>query len=292
MYPTKDTCSPPPLPRPRTDGVTFLTAGPSPSIATCAGKADSPDGGLILGDCLVLDVENQVWKAGVIGQVLTSENTHLAAVTMPVGVYLIGGTKAPQKTEVLLAGTTHWQKGPQIPTYASMRIPCAVVISDRSFLAIYEKNIIEFDTSAAGPTSNAGWKDSSTYPRLQTSRTAWPGCAKLGSKVIISGGGYRDDGRWRSHKSTEILDLTTKSLSVGGDMEEPRRHFHILNFDNKLLAIGGVDNSGFVSGNPASISVEEWDPSTSTWSKSSTGLEEERASFGALVVSEDLVCPP
>ena len=209
---------------------------------------------------------------------------------MPVGVYLIGGANAQQKTEVLLAGTTHWQWGPQIPTWASMRIPCAVVISDQSFLAIYEKNIIEFDTSVAGPISNAGWKDSSTYPRLQTSRTSWPGCAKLGSKVIISGGGYRNDGRWRSHKSTEILDLTTKTLSTGGDLEEPRRHFHILNLDNKLFAIGGVNNAGFTSGNSASISVEEWDPSTSTWSKSSIGLEEERASFGALVVSEDLVC--
>ena len=287
MYPTTDTCSPPTLPRPRTDGVTFLTAGPSPSIATCAGKADS--GSFLLGDCLVLDVDNQVWKTGLIGQLLTRENTHLAAVTMPVGVYLIGGANAQQKTEVLLAGTTHWQWGPQIPTWASMRIPCAVVISDQSFLAIYEKNIIEFDTSVAGPISNAGWKDSSTYPRLQTSRTSWPGCAKLGSKVIISGGGGND---WRSHKSTEILDLEDKTLSSGGDMEEPRRHFHILNVNNKLFAIGGIGDAGWESGNPASSSVEEWDPSTSTWSKLSTGLEEERSSFGAVVVSKDLVCRP
>ena len=66
--------------------------------------------------------------------------------------------------------------------------------------------------------------------------------------------------------------------------------FHILNLANKLVAIGGVDNSGWVSGNPSSSSVEEWDPSTSTWSKSETRLSEERATFGAVVVSEELVC--
>ena len=269
--------------------MTFLTAGPSPSIVSCAGhtSANIP----LLSDCRILDVENKDWKVGTIGQLVTRGNTHSAAVTMPVGVYLIGGTKATRKTEVLLAGTTHWQKGPQIPLF--MQAPCAVAISDESFLAIFKDNIIEFDTSAAGPTSNAGWKDLSTYPKLQKSRVSWPGCAKLGSKVIISGGGYFDEyDNWRSRKSTEILDLTDKTLSSGGDLVEPHRQFHILNLNNKLVAIGGVGNSGFESGNPSSISVEEWDPLTSTWSKSSTGLGEERASFGAVVVPKDLICVP
>ena len=132
--------------------------------------------------------------------------------------------------------------------------------------------------------------------KLKTSRKGWPGCAKLGSKVIVSGGGWLEDGRWfgtntwKSHKSTEILDLPTRSLSIGEDMKEPRRYFHILNFNDKLVAIGGVGNSGWESGNPSSNSVEEWNPSTSTWSKSKTGLEEERASFGAVVVSTKFVC--
>ena len=81
--------------------------------------------------------------------------------------------------------------------------------------------------------------------------------------MIIAGGGWLEDGgwlgsdTWRSHKSTEILDLTTKSLSIGEDMKESRRYFHILNYNNKLLAIGGVGNSGWESGNPSSNSVEE-----------------------------------
>merc|ERR1712222_28906 len=132
-----------------------------------------------------------------------------------------------------------------------MVFPCAVAISETSFLSMFETTIIEVDTSSAG------WK------------------------VIISGGGGND---WRSHKSTEILDLEDKTLSSGGDMIETRRHFHILNVNNKLFAIGGIGDAGWESGNPASSSVEEWDPSTSTWSKLSTGLEDERSSFGAVVV--------
>ena len=97
-----------------------------------------------------------------------------------------------------------------------------------NFLSIYDKYIIEFDTSTARPTSSEGWKDSGTYSKLRKKRGARPGCAKLGSKVIISGGGWQDDGNaWKSHKSTEILDLTTKTLSIGIDMKEPRRNFDI-----------------------------------------------------------------
>ena len=32
--------------------------------------------------------------------------------------------------------------------------------------------------------------------KLKTSRKGWPGCAKLGSKVIISGVGWLEDGGW------------------------------------------------------------------------------------------------
>ena len=283
--------------------VTFLTAGPNPSVVTCGGSPDSNSP--LLGNCLLLDTEDHAWKAGVIGEFMPSRNTHPAVVTMPVGVYVIGGMTNQKSMELLSAGETHWRVVSELPVI--MKAPCAVKISERSFLAIFGKDIFEFDTEWFSQISKDGWSDTNAYPKLRTSRDAWPGCARLGSKVIISGGGWKDGGTsnkptrinidgdpifgtWQSHKSTEILDLTTKTLTSGGDMMEPRRMFHILNLDNKLVAIGGVDNSGWVSGNPSSSSVEEWDPSTSTWSKSETRLSEERATFGAVVVSEELVC--
>ena len=58
--------------------------------------------------------------------------------------------------------------------------------------------------------------------------------------------------------------------------------------NNKLVAIGGKERSGIVS--PASTSVEEWDPSISSWSKSEAKLVKERSNFGAVVVFQELVC--
>ena len=263
--------------------VTFLTAGSTPSIATCAGAAN-PDEPLH-GDCLVL--EKLVWKEGLMGQLLTPRNAYPAVVTMPVGVYLIGGTKAEKKTEFLQADTMKWQRGPALPV--PMDGPCAVKISESSFLVIQNKHIIEFDTTSAGLKSDEGWQDMRKYPELTSARRTWPGCAKLDNKVIISGGGWMDSQSTRkAYRSTEILDLTTRTLSIGGEMKEARRAFHILNINNKLIAIGGKERSGVAS--PASNSVEEWDPSMSSWSKSKTTLVEERSNFGALVVFQELVC--
>ena len=51
--------------------------------------------------------------------------------------------------------------------------------------------------------------------------------------MIISGGGWQDDGNaWKSHKSTEILDLTT--LSIGIDMKEPRRNFDLVQVEDRV----------------------------------------------------------
>ena len=66
--------------------------------------------------------------------------------------------------------------------------PCAVAISGTSFLAIYKREIREFDTSVAGPTSSQGWREEGWWPKMETSRVGWPGCAKVGNKIIIVGG--------------------------------------------------------------------------------------------------------
>ena len=129
VFPTMNDCSHPPLPTPRAHMATFLTAGPSPSIAVCGGISD-PDNPH-QSDCLVLDPKMQSWKAGVLGPMLTIQNQGLAAVTMPVGVYLIAGGKySPNETEVLLTGTTHWQKGPTPPPMDTA--PCAWSSTEKS----------------------------------------------------------------------------------------------------------------------------------------------------------------
>merc|ERR1712156_44049 len=96
------------------------------------------------------------------------------------------------------------------------------------------------------------------WPKLKTRRIYWPGCALVGQKVIIAGGYSRGN----SYATTEILDLTTKTIVYGGDMALPRRLFHIhtVKYRNstKIFALGG---KGGVAGGVAKVGlkiVEEW----------------------------------
>ena len=121
---------------------------------------------------------------------------------------------------------------------------------------------------------------------METSRKYWPGCAKLGDKVIIAGGWYGGN----TLQTTEILDLTSRTISKGGNLVTPRRWFHIITLDNQgdstTLALGGKDDD-----RNALKSIEKWNPETETWSEVEEQLEEKRYFFGLVAVPKNLVCP-
>ena len=110
------------------------------------------------------------------------------------------------------------------------------------------------------------------------------GCAKLGDKVIIAGG-YRVG----ALQTTEILDLTSRTISKGGNLVTPRRRFHMITFDNNgdstTLALGGRD--AYYN---ELKSIEKWNPETETWSEVEEQLEEKRRSFGLVAAPRSFVC--
>ena len=159
-----------------------------------------------------------------------------------------------------------------------------MAISGTSFLAINEKEIREFDASVAGPTSSQGWREEGWWPKMETTSRWGPGCAKLGDKIIIAGG-Y--DGRTTT-QTTEILDLTSRTISKGGNLVTPRYFFHMITIDNNgdstTLALGGYDGANALQ------SIEKWNPETETWSEVEEQLEEKRDVFGLVALPENLVC--
>ena len=213
-----------------------------------------------------------------------------AAVTLEGQVYVIGGrgsSTSSSTTEVLPAGSTSWQKGPEIPVQMKYG-PCAVAISTTSFLVVHEKEIREFDASTAGPTSNQGWAEETKWPKMETTRYWWPGCAKVGKDKVVIAGGH--DGDLTSHQTTEILDLTTRRITLGGKMATARKRFHTITFNNngvfRTLAVGGRDDDlNYLN------TVEEWEPESESWSTVETQLKEKRSYFGEVAVSKNLVCP-
>ena len=189
-----------------------------------------------------------------------------------VGVFVFGGSATNNKgsSDFLAAGSMQWQEGPALPedmTYG----PCAVSITATSFLVIYGTNIHQFDSTSQS------W---GRWPSLKAFRILWPGCAKIGQKVIIAGG--YGGGVLRS---TEVLDLGTREITAGGDMATPRYWFHLGTIrrggeEEKVLALGGVSLN----------TVEEWVEESGTW-KRAASLAGEKGYFGAVTVPKEFLCP-
>ena len=210
---------------------------------------------------------------------------HSAAVSMEnIGTYLIGGPTSDmyRTTDFLPEGTTEWVAGPEIPV--DMNYPCALSISQLSFLIIYGNDIREYDVDISNPLSSSGWQPATKFPQLQTRRELQPGCGKIGDQVVI-GGGYDASGYL---SSTEVLNLSTRTISYAGDLNSPRGFFHMAsitkNGEQMLLAFGGVDETS-----TAINSVEHFD--NNTWTLAPTTMQEARFYFGAMVTQREIVCP-
>merc|ERR1712062_328572 len=278
VFPSRGCSSLPSLPLPRSGHQTFKTSDPTPLIATCGG--DTGDYTLTA-SCLVVDLENQRWDESRMGS-LTMPRYNGAVVELKQGVLFLGGEGSPAETtsDFLATGSLQWQQGPRLPQ--AMAGFCAVPVTESRFITIRENKIHEFDAAIAGPTSEEGWRDSTLWPTLETSRYQVPGCAKLNNRVILAGG---TDGR--TLQSTLVLDITTRTISTGGDMATPRKFFNLA-----TISRGGGDTTFALAGYSGSThlnSVEEWEEESSTW-KAAGNLDTARRRFGVVTIPKKIIC--
>ena len=279
LFPSVRGCSPPPLPSARSGHKTFITSDPTPLVATCGGYTD----GSRTASCLVLDLENQSWDESRMGS-LTMPRKYGAVVKLKdIGVFFLGGRDDASRTSDFLAtGSLQWQQGPPLPVV--MDYFCAVQITNTSFITVNGDEIHEFDAAIAGPTSEEGWRVSTRWGRLQTSRSAYPGCAKVGNKLIITGGSKKG-----FLKTTEVVDIASRTSSTGGDMAIPRTYFELATISGErrltTFALGGRTSS-----DETVDTVEEWEEETSTW-KAFGRLSKARRNFGVVAVQKEVICP-
>merc|ERR1712226_1331827 len=248
-------------------------------IASCGGYA----GGYSTASCLVLDLENQRWDESRMGN-LTTPRSGGAVVELKQGVLFLGGFGSETTSDFLATGSLQWQQGPRLPQ--AMTSFCAVPVSPTKFLTINGDKNHEFDAAIAGSTSEEGWRDSTLWPTLKTSRRGTPGCAKHGNMVILAGG----RGGRGVLQSTLVLDITTRTISTGGDMATPRRWFNLA-----TISRGGGDTTFAIAGRtsgtrPDLNSVEEWEEESSTW-KAAGNLDTARAGFGVVTIPKNIICP-
>ena len=227
----------------------------------------------------------QGFSEAMIGQLPQKRGYHAAVSVENIGTYLIGGaiSNNARTTDFLEASSKKWVAGPAIPV--DMDEPCAVKISNQNFLIVSSSYIREYEVDITDPTSSSGWQSATKWPQLQTSRIQNPGCSKIDNHVVFAGG-------WSSGflQSTEVLDLTTKSLVNAGDLNTPRSYFHMATIrrdgQQLLLAFGGYTGpSSYLT------SVEQFNPNNNTWTLAPTTMVRVRRLFAAVVVPTKMVCP-
>ena len=282
LYP--EGCSVPDLNGALQHHTTFLTQDVAPRIATCGGGKE----------CWVLQGESWrgSWRAGELDD-LPEARRRAADARLEIGVFLLGGDGdgpvAQTSSLFLRANTSSWVSGPDLPR-DMVYGPCAAPISRHSFLIVYGTDVYEFDTRVGGPTSNDGWQPKEKWPQLQESRTNWPGCAVVNGKFIVVGG-LGDDSNFKALKTTEIIDLEQRTLSVAGEMAKTRMDFKLLSINGILFALAG---NGYVPENNAHTyiaEVEEFVEETGTW-KAAKSLPGGRNNHGGVSVTKELVCGP
>jgi len=223
---------------------------------------------------------------------LTTPREGGAVVELKQGVLFLGGSggwgfeAAYTTSDFLATGSLQWQQGPRLPQ--GMASFCAVAVSPTKFLAIDGDKIYEFDATIAGPTSEEGWRDSNLWPTLNTTKTRHS-CAKHGNKVILAGG--MDNGF--STASTLVLDITTRTISIGGDVVASRGGRFDLNL--ATISSGGGDTTFAIAGRTSYgrhtiRSVDEWEEESSTW-KAAGNLNRARSRFGVVTIPKDIICP-
>ena len=108
-------------------------------------------------------------------------------------------------------------------------------------------------------------------------------------KIVIAGGQQHHT---TTHRSTEVVDLETRTIQYAGDLNTARENFHVITFttggSERTFALGGdsKDSDGIVYLD----SVEELDPDTLTWTTKHATLAEKRYAFGAVALPRSLVC--
>ena len=252
-------------------------------MAVCGGIDENFNN---IASCLVLDKQTGTWDGSRLGSLPQPRVDHTAVTLKNIGNYLIGGSghdNSKRTTDYLAPGSQDWVSGPQLPVEM---YSCSVVISERSFLVIHDLDIREYQVDIENPISDDGWQEATKWPQLQTARNSRPGCARVAGKVVIAGGSL---GTLTTLRSTEIVDLETRTIQYAGDLNTARRYFHILSIttrgSEKTFALGGGGDSYY----SWLDSIEELDTDTLTWNTTLAKLAEEKGLFGAVALPRSLV---
>jgi len=214
---------------------------------------------------LVMDFASQTWNSH---SYLDTDRNLASAVTMPDGIYLLGGSEGENQKDTssfLPTGSSQWETGPSLPS--ALDSSCVVQTSDSSFVMIGgkpdSKQVAEYNTATGE------WN---SWPSLSHGRSAHA-CAKLGDKIVFAGG-LDEEGYYLA--STGIIDITGDRMErPGGDLSVERIFFGMFAMGDQIVALGGEYGADYWD------TIEEWDDGMEQWVGSNDKLEMGRTYFGS-----------
>ena len=199
-----------------------------------------------------------------------------ATVTVSPGTYVLHY----RASSFLAADSLTWVAGPPLP----LTLQCAATMSEASFLVVGgedRRSVRQYDTGTTVQTATNAWRwqPASSWPRLETGRFS-PACRVFNGQLVVAGG-------WES-PSVETIDLVTKAVARGRDMEPPRRHFQLAAFGEegyrRLLALGGVWRG------VSTLGTVEWlEEETGQWQEAAGRLAMARYQAGAVALTAEML---
>ena len=210
-------------------------------VLVCGGKKKNKDDANI---CLKLNPETEEWeKHSTLLNSKSSEVLFFAHVVVGKKLFILGGERGSTHSQYLEAGSTTWQKGPELPKGVPNQYGCAAADSDDSFILISQgSNIPVYRYNV----SSDAW---ATLPNIPNSiYVIRPACGHVKSNILVA---FRDN----SYNSYSMaFDVNTQTWSETGNYSVMSASTPILDVSGRFFKIG--------YNNPI---VEEYLPYSRTW---------------------------
>ena len=196
--------------------------------------------------------------------------SYASAVSLPSGVFILGGYGHEWEMEFLPKGSTKWEdKGDMIIDIVEN---CAVPLTDNSFLMINYQDIYEYNIETEK------W---SSHHDLHKNRDSFA-CGVVSNKLVVAGGSSDDDD---DESNVEVIDLDSWDNSHNEHNLERGRSDPGYGVANGEFYVFGGDH-----GHQTSDSIEKWDDSSETFSKVDQKLKQARGNTAVFTAKRNQIC--
>lgn len=274
LFPPSPSCGPlPPLATTKFGHVTFTH---QEQIYTCGGCCDSY--------CERLDLGTNSWVRHSRLNLDYRERTSFGVINGQACIFGGEYNDGSLNSIECLSGDS-WNILPEAIPGAGVYNSCSAPTLGGGVLIVGGQN----DRTQVMERLSNGYWDTTSWDRLPIDMYGHS-CSTFdkGTKLMVTGGYNLTDGQYGNDgiTSTLIIDLTTRSVTIGPDMNHRRMHHATVALGNKIYVLGGSDPGPYDL-----ASIEVYDEASGVWTELEEKITEEKTSMGfSLVTLSSIGC--